>query len=140
MSAEPVYVQFVEETVYHTLDETPVMHDLGDYIAGPAGWSPELAVVVDGERRVHQVVDWFGGAFTKPATGQYLGATGFVTDIADAVDVRGPSGAGGSLGSLPEYVSHEAAILGGLSVGDFFVIAPGSDIGPAGTVIKVQPV
>ena len=63
---------------------------------GPNGWVAELAIVVDGERRVHQVADWFGGAGTKPAAGDYVGADGLVSDIADAVDVRGPEGPGGT--------------------------------------------
>lgn len=61
---------------------------------GNDGWTPELAIVSDGDRRVQQVVDWFGGEGTKPATGQYVGATGLVSLIADAVDIRGPVGSG----------------------------------------------
>ena len=59
---------------------------------GDDGWTPELAVVTDGTRRVQQVVDWFGGGGTKPATGEYVGATGLVALIGDAVDIRGPAG------------------------------------------------
>lgn len=61
-------------------------------LTGDNGWTPELAVVTDGTRRVHQVVDWFGGEGTKPATGEYVGATGLVALIADGVDIRGPAG------------------------------------------------
>ena len=60
---------------------------------GANGWSPVLANVVDGERVVEQVVNWTGGSGTKPATGKYVGATGLVTLIADAVDKRGATGA-----------------------------------------------
>lgn len=63
-------------------------------IQGNAGWTPKFAVVTDGTRRVQQVVDWFGGTGSKPATGEYVGATGLVATIAQAVDIRGPSGAG----------------------------------------------
>lgn len=63
-------------------------------IQGNAGWSPIFATVVDGERRVLQLVDWTGGTGSKPATGEYVGATGLVATIAQAVDIRGPSGAG----------------------------------------------
>lgn len=62
---------------------------------GTVGWSPMLAVVTDGERRVLQVADWTGGAGTKPATGSYIGAAGFVPAVADAVNVRGATGAQG---------------------------------------------
>ena len=63
-------------------------------LAGLHGWTPKFAVVTDGTRRVQQVVDWFGGTGSKPATGEYVGATGLVADIAQAVDIRGPAGAG----------------------------------------------
>ena len=63
-------------------------------VAGLHGWTPKFAVVTDGTRRVQQVVDWFGGTGSKPATGEYVGATGLVATIAQAVDIRGPAGAG----------------------------------------------
>ncbi len=56
------------------------------------GWSPILAVVADGLRRVVQVADWVGGVGPKPAVGSFLGAAGFVADVADATDVRGATG------------------------------------------------
>lgn len=65
-------------------------------IAGKASFAPVLAVVADGNRRVHQVVDWTGGIGPKPDVGVYVGATGYVDNIADAVDIRGPAGAPGS--------------------------------------------
>lgn len=61
-------------------------------IKGDAGWYPIAGVVSDGARRVHRIVDWAGGEGTKPATGQYIGATGYVTLVADAADMRGPQG------------------------------------------------
>lgn len=63
-------------------------------VAGLHGWTPKFAVVTDGTRRVQQVVDWFGGTGSKPATGEYVGATGLVATAALAVDIRGPAGAG----------------------------------------------
>lgn len=66
---------------------------------GDSGWSPEFAVVADSARRVLQVVDWTGGAGTKPATGKYVGSAGLVALIADGVDVRGSTGATGSAGA-----------------------------------------
>ena len=59
---------------------------------GDDGWAPILAIVTDGARRVQQVVDWAGGTGTKPATGDFVGPTGLVSDIALAVDIRGPEG------------------------------------------------
>jgi hypothetical protein len=63
--------------------------------AGVRGWSPVLAVVEDGVRRVQQVVDWAGGAGAKPATAGYVGAAGVVETAAEAVDVRGAQGSAG---------------------------------------------
>ena len=65
---------------------------------GDDGWSPKFATVPDGERRVLQVADWFGGGGTKPDVGQYIGETGFVAAIADGVDIRGPAGQDGEDG------------------------------------------
>lgn len=64
---------------------------------GDNGWSPILAVVSDGTRRVLQVVDWTGGEGTKPTGGLYIGASGLVSNVADAVSVRGEVGPAGSV-------------------------------------------
>ena len=65
---------------------------------GP-GWSPVLALVLDGARIVQRVADFVGGVGNKPAVyiGKYVGATGYVTDLADAVDVRGRTGDAGAV-------------------------------------------
>ena len=65
---------------------------------GQKGWSPILAVVSDGARRVLQVSDWTGGAGTKPASGSYIGATGLTAIIGGAVDFRGTAGTNGTNG------------------------------------------
>lgn len=61
-------------------------------IKGDRGWVASLAIVADGARRVHRVVDWIGGEGAKPSVGQYVGETGLVTAIADAADIRGAQG------------------------------------------------
>lgn len=66
-------------------------------LTGDNAWTPELATVTDGMREVQQVVDWFGGEGTKPATGLYVGDTGFVVDIANGKNIRGPQGPSGSV-------------------------------------------
>jgi hypothetical protein len=71
--------------------------DTGD--TGPKGdtgnsaWTPVYTAVADGERRVLRIDDWTGGQGTKPATG-YLGVSGIVATIGDALDIRGAPGAG----------------------------------------------
>lgn len=65
--------------------------DLG-FIKGNRGWTPVFATVADGVRRVQRVVDWQGGEGTKPATGKYVGPTGLVDAVGDAIDIRGPEG------------------------------------------------
>lgn len=62
------------------------------------GWSPVYSIVADGARRVLQIINWTGGAGTKPASGSYVGAAGLVTNIADAIDIRGATGADGAQG------------------------------------------
>ena len=66
---------------------------------GTNGWSPVLAVVSDGARRVLQVYDWVGGTGSKPATGSYIGVSGLTGVLASAVDVRGSTGATGASGA-----------------------------------------
>ncbi len=61
------------------------------------GWTPILAVVADGSREVLEVTGWTGGSGTAPATGVYVGATGYVSNIALAVDIKGSSGSGGGV-------------------------------------------
>lgn len=106
-----------------------------------AGWTPVLAVVTDGERRVLQVTDWTGGEANKPAAGQYVGPSGFVVSIGDATDVRGATGAGTvdsvsgvlpdqngnvdlgpeDVGALPQGGTAADSIkLGGINAAEFF--------------------
>ena len=61
-------------------------------IQGVRGWSPELEMVPRGNDIVLRVHDWVGGGGTKPATGQYIGAGGFTSVLADAVNIRGSDG------------------------------------------------
>lgn len=63
-------------------------------IPGNVGWTPVFAVVADGGRFVQQVVNWVGGEGTPPESGEYVGPTGFVEDIALAVNIRGAAGDG----------------------------------------------
>ena len=81
---------------------------------GPQGWSPVLSVATDGTRRVFQVVDWVGGEGTKPTLLGYIGSTGIVADIAQAVDVRGASGPANTLaiGTVTSGASPSATIAG----------------------------
>src|SRR3954468_3901641 len=67
-------------------------------VDGDNGWSPILASANDGARRVLRVSGWTGGAGTPPASGKYVGPSGLVDAIADAVDVRGAQGPQGGQG------------------------------------------
>lgn len=75
-----------------------VKYDSAPGAQGYNGWTPELALAADGTRIVEQVVDWFGGTGTKPEVGVYVSATGFISDITQGVDVRGPQGLVGPAG------------------------------------------
>lgn len=59
---------------------------------GNNAWTAETAIVNDGQRRVRRVVDWFGGSGSKPATGQYIGPSGYTNTLSEATDIRGPQG------------------------------------------------
>ena len=63
------------------------------------GWSNRLAVVADGEREVLKLVGWTGGTGNTPPIDLYLGVDGYVTDIADGVDIRGAQGTAGTDGT-----------------------------------------
>jgi len=66
---------------------------------GASGWSPFLSLVTDGARRVLKIVDWVGGTGAKPTVNVFIGPSGLVTLVTDAVDVRGAQGAAGA--SIP---------------------------------------
>lgn len=82
-----------------------------DGLDGENGWSPVLSNIIDGARAVQQVTDWVGGTGTKPVTGKYIGATGLVDDIADAVNIRGASGAGTGDVMGPASSANNAVVL-----------------------------
>jgi len=67
---------------------------------GLNGWTAVEAVVPDGSRLVRKIIDWVGGTGSKPTTlPVYVGATGYVTSISDAVDIRGSQGVSGPTGN-----------------------------------------
>lgn len=66
---------------------------------GSNGWSPVFSIVNRSNDRVLQVTTWVGGEGTMPPTGQYVGSTGLVSNISDAVNVKGDKGDTGSTGA-----------------------------------------
>lgn len=72
---------------------------LCENIEAAASWTPVFSVVPDGTRYVLKITDWTGGVGIKPAVNVYMGATGYVSTIAQAVDVRGATGPQGLPGS-----------------------------------------
>lgn len=69
-----------------------------DGVDGEDGWEAITALVTDGLRIVARVTGWAGGTGTPPTSGYYIGPSGFVINIADATDVRGPQGLQGIQG------------------------------------------
>jgi hypothetical protein len=100
---------------------------------GNDGWSPQFAVVSDGARRVLQVTGWVGGTGSPPASGQYVGATGLVSSLVSAIDVRGVPGATGPAGtngaSGTRWFEGSGAPSSGLGVnGDFYLNITTGDV------------
>ena len=62
--------------------------------AGQQGWAAQIIVVPDGVRRVLKLHKWLHASATADPTDDnvYLASTGWVSDIAQAVNIRGPSG------------------------------------------------
>jgi hypothetical protein len=115
---------------------------------GTHGWTPVLAVVSDGERRVLQLTAWTGGSGAAPeAAGFYLGASGLVANIAEALDLRGAAGVAGINGidgvngsdATPiTSISFDGSNLtiytsSGQSFGPFYVRGSDGSQGPAGS-------
>ena len=66
--------------------------------AGSTGWSPSFELVQNtaGTHNYLRLADWIGGTGTKPGNvGEYVGASGFVSDVANAINIRGLQGLGG---------------------------------------------
>ena len=86
------------DTGQEAADKINAVINIVNNLEAGTGWTAETAIVSDGARRVVQIVDWFGGSGDKPDVGQYVGSGGFVTDIAQAIDIRGEEGAEGPEG------------------------------------------
>lgn len=104
---------------------------------GDAGWSPTLATVEDGERRVLKVVGWQGGEGTPPAINKYIGAAGLVDAIGDGVDVRGAVGGNGwsPICSIEADGARRVLKVVGWGGGDGPEPDSGYYIGPEGPVV-----
>lgn len=79
--------------------EGPAGEDGEDGTDGDNGWSPVLGIESDSGNRYLFVADWVGGEGTKPATGDYIGSTGLVASIDDAINIRGAAGEDGTDGT-----------------------------------------
>ena len=74
---------------------------------GANGWSPQIAIITDGDRRVQQIVGWTGGDGDPPETG-YVSPSGIVQNISDATDLSGGVGPQGPVGpSGPRGIQGE---------------------------------
>lgn len=80
------------------------------------GWTPAIANVIDGDRRVQRIVSWSGGVGSMPAVG-YVGAAGLVATPAEATDLRGGRGADGEGTGTASSVNGVMAVDGDIAVG-----------------------
>lgn len=82
--------------------------------SGTRGWQPALALVIDGDRCVLQLVAWVGGEGSTPTDfiNYYVGSAGLVSDIASATDIRGAVGAAGADGTIIDLDTSYTAWTG----------------------------
>ena len=70
-----------------------------DGVDGAEGGTPRFSVHTNGERRVLQLEGYtVGSVFTAQVSATYVGASGYVTNVAQAVDIRGPTAQDGDDG------------------------------------------
>lgn len=93
---------------------------------GYSGWTAVTANVADGARVVQQVVDWVGGTGDKPATGEYIGPSGYVSDIALATNIRGADGSSTGDVTGPSSSTDSALVLFDGSTGKLIKNGPPS--------------
>lgn len=63
-------------------------------------WTPVYGIVLDGNRRVIQLLDWIGGTGTKPGNiNDFVSDNGFVSLANQATNIRGPTGPTGPTGA-----------------------------------------
>lgn len=70
-------------------------------VQGFSGWSPVVSIVARASDQVLQVVNWTNpnpSATNKPPFPVYLASTGFTTNIAEAINIKGSMGAQGIQG------------------------------------------
>lgn len=66
---------------------------------GDKGWAIAPQLVADGARSVLRIASFIGGDGAPPSgVGLYVGASGLVSNVADAVDIRGNTGPQGTRG------------------------------------------
>lgn len=100
MATEPFYDTMPGPERRDTLNEMWAIWEAAvENATGEKGWSPLLRAVVDGDRQVLQLYDWTGGEGDKPTQVGYLGASGYVPNIVQALDFRGPQGLQGDTGA-----------------------------------------
>ena len=143
----------VVETIEQEVTVVEIIAEGPQGIQGYKGWSPQLGVTSDGERRVLRVTGWTGGAGDAPVSGQYVGPTGLVDAVGDAIDVRGLPGTAGWSPQFSVVIDGDRRVLRvidwtggegpktatGLYVGASGLVASigdGIDIrGPAGSMV-----
>lgn len=69
---------------------------------GDDGWSPVLALEPYNGKTLLKVVDWQNGQGDKPEYPIYLGSNGYVTDVDQAIDIKGEKGEKGDKGDQGE--------------------------------------
>lgn len=72
--------------------------DGADGSDGYNGWSAIPALIDYNGGKIIQIAGWTGGTGTAPSSGVYIGASGFVNNPAQAINIQGPQGDQGAQG------------------------------------------
>lgn len=109
----------LEKKIDEALNKKPLkeIHHVSTQVVGAGangnnGWTPVIALEPYNGGVYQKVVEWFGGQGPKPEINVYIGEDGFVNNIEDAVNIRGPAGTGGGgdFEGVPLFIQDGAPV------------------------------
>jgi hypothetical protein len=96
-------------------------------------------VATDGSREVLQVTGWTGGEGEEPPSGFYLGPEFYVSDITQAVNIKGDTGPKGADSTVPGPTGPQGALGPVGPIGPIGPVGPAGPVGPTGSAGPIGP-